>query len=149
VLAGTSATKIHSRNDNFCVRKSVERVRFVATVGIFSFVVKRKFAEPVKAHAFQKAGGNDSVGVDVVAMNNGGNTSDRFDFFESHFGIFCKKLNLVGDVLKTVFDGFDSTLDGVGHFRDFFPRGDATVFKIFVEKNGGNARDGDDNCDKN
>lgn len=53
-------------------------------VGIEADVVEVGAGEVVKGDAFQIAGRDDAVGIDVVAWDVNGGSGDRGDFWERH-----------------------------------------------------------------
>jgi hypothetical protein len=54
-------------------------------------VTKEKFAQTIKSHAAHIAGRNDSVGVDVIALDWNSTAGDLFDGEEGHIN-FGQKL---------------------------------------------------------
>jgi hypothetical protein len=57
---------------------------FLLAVLVEADVVKHEFAETVKGDAFHETGGDDAVGVEIVAWDRDGGSGDGEDFFEGH-----------------------------------------------------------------
>lgn len=86
VFAGAAAAKVRAGEQNAGAGEAgvVERVGLPLGLGKGAGVVEGEFAEPVKSDALHEAGGDDAVGVEVVAGHIDAASADLGDFFESH-----------------------------------------------------------------
>ena len=91
MLTGAPTPKVKTDDHNALLRSGdarglggVHRVRALEAVRAGPLIAKGMFAEAIKGHATQEAGGDDAVGVDIVAGHGEGEAFDLGDFSEGH-----------------------------------------------------------------
>jgi len=91
MLTGATTTKVKADDHDALLGSGntrglggVHGVRALEAVRAGPLIAEGVFAEAIKGHATQKAGGDDAVGVDVVAGNGEGEAFDLGDFSEGH-----------------------------------------------------------------
>ena len=91
MLTGATTTKVKADDHDALLGSGnarclggVHGVRALEAVRAGPLIAEGVFAEAIKGHATQEAGGDDAVGVDVIAGDGEGEGFDLSDFGEGH-----------------------------------------------------------------